>query len=283
MRRDGFGALWKSMMRSALGVVVGGVVLMSACGVATAADNPGPADLKALQEMAPPEGVQRMAPTHVREKAMEEAAKSFGARGGLSFRTAEIGRVLQKRGGSLSQVFDFGRLLIAAPSGLFIQPPVIVEGRDGLEFADGGQAAGVTDLAYRIVEDAKIVPAPRLWGAYLEREWPEVAPPPREVFPQSSDEREKWRQWVAEGWAAGVLQADEIFQEDLDRLVRDYVGMVKFRVLLAQGMVSMPFANEENRGITGGGHEMRVGDRAVRITGPAELVPRGDLWRPADR
>jgi defect-in-organelle-trafficking protein DotC len=54
-------------------------------------------------------------------------------------------------------------------------------------------------------------------------------------------------------------------------------------MLLAQDMVSQPYALHVDRGVTGGGDVMRVGDRAVQITGKPELKPGSDTWLPASR
>ena len=59
--------------------------------------------------------------------------------------------------------------------------------------------------------------------------------------------------------------------------------MIRYRTLLAQGMVSQPYALQVDRGITGDGNEMRVGDRAVQITGVPELITGSDQWKPANR
>ena len=81
----------------------------------------------------------------------------------------------------------------------------------------------------------------------------------------------------------GYEQADEIFKDDLSRLTLDFEGMVRYKLLLAQGMVSPPYALQVDRGVTGGGEEMRVGDRAVQITGVPEFVTGADQWKPANR
>jgi defect-in-organelle-trafficking protein DotC len=88
---------------------------------------------------------------------------------------------------------------------------------------------------------------------------------------------------VAEGWQAGIEQADQIFESNVNRVVTDYNGMVRYKVLLAQGMISAPFATHEDRGVTGGSNKMRVGDSALRITGPSQFLTRAELWKPADR
>lgn len=219
----------------------------------------------------------------IRKEAQKEAALSYGARGGLSKRTFEIRQDLERQTSSLDKVYDFRRLLITAPSGLLIEPPVISEAENNLIVTGSGQKAAVTDLIYKINRPAKIVTAPRNWRSYLEREWGEVPPPPDVLLPQNPLERQNWERWVKKGWQEGYQQAEEIFQTDLDRLNTDFIGMVRYRMLLAQDMVSAPYALAEDRGITGGGNELRIGDRAVTITGPSQLKAGAGSWQPADR
>ena len=83
--------------------------------------------------------------------------------------------------------------------------------------------------------------------------------------------------------AKDIAAIDDIFAEDLNKLLSDFRGMVRYRVLLSQGMVSKPYALQVDRGVTGGGSEMRVGDRAVQITGVPVLVNGADAWKPASR
>jgi len=222
-------------------------------------------------------------PFDIRKEAIREAALSYGARGGLAFRTYEIRKELEKRERSLDKVFDFRQLLIPAPSGLLIEPPVINESIDALLIDSNGQEAAVSDRVYNIVNNAKIISAARTWRDYLERGWSQVEPPPDLLRPENSDERQVWIEEVNKGWKAGVLQANEIFEADLARLNADFNGMVRYRVLLSQGIVSPPYALQVDRGITGGGDMMRVGDRAVQITGKPELISGADKWTPASR
>ncbi len=222
-------------------------------------------------------------PLDIRRQALEEAALSFGARGGLAYRTYEIRKELETRGRYLDRVFNFSQLLISAPSGLLIEPPIIAENINALLIDDNGQEAAVSDRIYNINNNVKIVPIARTWRTYLEREWGIVEPPPDVLRPENDEEREHWVLDVEKGWTEGIRQADETFQQDLNRLIADFEGMVRYRVLLAQGMVSPPFALQTDRGITGGGSEMRIGDRAVQITGVPELITGADQWQPASR
>ncbi|NTU76207.1 MAG: type IV secretion system DotC family protein [Alphaproteobacteria bacterium] len=219
----------------------------------------------------------------IRNDALREAALSYGARGGLAFRTFEIQRRLAEYETSLGRTFDFKRLLIAAPSGLLIEPPVVSEAQRAVIVNGGGQEAAVADRVYRINRVARIVTAARDWRLYMERDWGRVDPPPGLLLPRDSEERKNWRESVREGWDAGMQQAEETFEADLDRMTNDFVGMTRYRELLAQNMISPPYALQQDRGVTGGGAEMRIGDRELAITGPSAFIPRSDRWTTAPR
>lgn len=222
-------------------------------------------------------------PLDIRRDAIKEAALSFGARGGLAKRTWEIRQELDTRERYLDKVFNFGQLLISAPSGFLIEPPIVTESMNAVLVDIGGQTAAVSDKIYNIIRNAQITTAPRTWRNYLEREWGEVIPPPDILLPRDAEERAIWKEHVNLGWKSGYEQANEIFQQDLARMTSDFEGMVRYRMLLAQGMVSPPYALQLDRGVTGGGNEMRIGDRAVQITGVPQLVSGSDQWIPANR
>jgi defect-in-organelle-trafficking protein DotC len=221
--------------------------------------------------------------TQIRVDAMKEAGLSFGARAGLSYRTFQIQRRLAEGEGNLDKVYNFGYLLIASPSGMIVEPPVVSEAQRAVIVGTGGQNAAVADRVYRINRGARIVTAPRNWRAYLERDWGKVEPPPKMLRPKNEQELADWKSWTSIGWQEGVRQADEIFDADLNRLNADYTGMIRYRELLAQGMITPPYAAQENRGVTGGGGEMRVGDRGLNLTAPAMLNPKSDQWITAPR
>ncbi len=222
-------------------------------------------------------------PLDIRRDALKEAALSYGARGGLAFRTYQIRQDLSMRAAQLDKIYDFRQLLIEAPSGLLIEPPVVSEGLDALVIESDGQSAAVSDAIFNINRNARFTSTARSWRQYLERDWGEVLDAPAILLPVDRDEVALWDELLEEGWKEGFEQADAIFQEDLNRLSADFEGMVRYRKLLAYNMITPPYANLTDRGITGGGDEMRVGDRAVEITGKPALIPGGDEWQPASR
>lgn len=220
----------------------------------------------------------------MRRDAQREAALSYGARGGFSKRSYQIMERMSGYEAVLDKVFDFRQLLIKAPSGLLIEPPIVREAIDSLVITEGGNEAAVADQVLKINQQAKIVATARNWRQYLVLGYEtEIAPPPRVLWPKNREEQLEWNTWVREGWEAGYQQGEETFNAGLNQLLSDYRGMVRYRMLLTQGKISQPYALHEDRGVTGGGREMRVGDRALRITGPSQFLTGGDLWKPADR
>lgn len=222
-------------------------------------------------------------PFDIRGDALKEAAISYGARGGLAWRTYWINKELKANAHYMDKVFDFRQLLIPAPSGLLIEPPIVSEAINAIIIESNGETAAVSDRIYDINANAKIVTAARQWRSYLEHDWGAVAEPPDILRPANNEERKKWIKWVREGWDEGVKQANDVFEQDLNRLNADFQGMVRYRMLLAQGMISAPYTTMIDRGITGDGDTMRIGDRAVQITGKPSLIVESDAWQPADR
>lgn len=280
-----------SILRSKKALLVAASVLALGLGVVDArADEIDifvPQPLKELQYLER-EGnpVQAMAamPLDIRRDAIIEAATSYGARGGLTWQTYLIRKELDVRARYLDKVFDFSQLLVAAPSGLLIEPPIVSESDNAMIIEIGAQEAAVSDRVYHIIQNARIVSSPRNWREYLERDWGgEVEPPPDILRPEDEEERELWIKHVTLGWEQGLQQANEIFADDLALLTADFQGMVRYRLLLTQGMISPPRALQVDRGVTGGGSEMRVGDRAIQLTGIPELITGADSWKPANR
>lgn len=253
-------------------------------GAGTDSAPPSLSDLQSVRKENPqkPEEGKGL-PFDVRRDALREAAVSYGARGGLAWRTFQIHEELGRRAASLDRIYDFRQFLIPGPSGMMIESPIISEGLNALIIESGGQQAAVSDRIYNIINNAKIVSTPRDWRSYLERQWGEVELPPDILRPQDEAERKLWIELVAKGWNEGIKQADETFLDDLNRLMADFQGMIRYRALLAQGMVSPPYALQVDRGVTGDGDTMRVGDRAVQITGVPKLLTRSSQWQPANQ
>ena len=240
-------------------------------------------DIASKRYQGPLGDAKKALPLDIRIDAIKEAATSYGARSGLAFRTFQIRSDLKGKSAYMDKVFNFRQLLIPAPSGFLIEPPIVSEALDAMLIEGDGQRAAVSDRIYNINKNAKFVSTARNWRQYLERDWGTVDEPPALLLPQNYEEIFIWENHTAKGWSEGYTQADEIFEQDLQALVSDYEGMVRYKKLLAHKMISPPYALQTDRGVTGGGQEMRIGDRAVEITGKPVFIPGAHEWQPVSR
>lgn len=221
----------------------------------------------------------------MRLDAMREAAMSYGALSGMVYRNWEIYKILERQEVILDTVFNFSRLTIPTHYGTLIEPPIVSESDNAFLLGEGGMTASITSKVYGINENAKIVTAPRNWRSYLmdnidleHAEKPDII-----LRPRSRDEKKIWDKNVAVGWRSGVEQANDIFSDNLSLLLADYEGMIRYRKLLAQNMISAPFAVKENRGVTGNSNELRIDDKAVIITSIPALNQSPERWEPTER
>ncbi|MTH95711.1 type IV secretory system conjugative DNA transfer family protein [Roseibium sp. RKSG952] len=214
----------------------------------------------------------------LRAPAMQEAAMAFGARAGLAHATREINLELSSDSKNLNEVYDFQSLMIIGPNGVMVQPPVISEARDTWESFDAGKTLRVADTVYEIIEQARFTSVAPMWQTYLVTGYDEPKTPPTALLPSSDDEVSAWNEWVREGWGSGKEQARKIFETNLNRLNRDFGGMVRYKTLVEEGRVSPAILAEGNLGTTGTGQDLRVNDRAIRITRDPSLVANPNSW-----
>ena len=210
----------------------------------------------------------------LRAQALRETALSVGARGGLAERAQQINATLIGYEPVLGRIFQFGRILLDDN----VLPPILIEARNTLNLS-GSNAIRIADRNYKIIAQARFVTSAPTWREYLWMAYDIPDMPDRSLLPRNKPERIMWARDLEEGWQAGLRQADLIYTENVNRLVRDFKGMILYRRLLAQNMVSEPFVAAMDMGVTGGGNDMTVNDRVLRITSFPELQAGGDNWK----
>lgn len=202
----------------------------------------------------------------IRHMSLRNTAMSLGARGGLSFRANKINAMLNKNGAQLDRVFNFAPLVLEHN----ILPPVLIEGRNTLT-KDNGSTLRLADRSYTIIQQARFITTVPNWRDYLLMNYLEPETPDRSLLPKNGAEAEIWDRYIQEGWSAGIAQAQTIYQENLAKLKRDIQGMIRYKTLLNQNMVSAPYVATTELGITGNSSAMTVNDRVLRITALPEL------------
>jgi defect in organelle trafficking protein DotC len=212
--------------------------------------------------------------SQLRVKSLEDSAMSIGAQGGLAWASDEMNRKMQKDTKYLDTIFNFSAMVLSHG----VMPPVLVEGDYSLNLADPNTIR-VADRTYKIVQQARFATTPPNWREYLLLTYAKPSLPDRTLLPRSAEEQRIWRNGIRKGWEKGIEQAGSIFQQNLARLKRDFNGMVLYRKLLQEKMISPPFVSRTELGITGDGDDMRINDQVLRITELPKLQTSGKSWR----
>ncbi|MGH7058587.1 MAG: type IV secretory system conjugative DNA transfer family protein, partial [Acetobacteraceae bacterium] len=199
-----------------------------------------PPSLEALQAARPNHGKKRgLKPG--RAAMLRTAALTYGAQGGLAAESFAINEMLRRYRPELDQVFNFAPLVLPVGTGeTLMRPPIVSAAQMAFALGDGGQIARETSCVYQITRNAALASTPPNWREYLVRTWQKPMRPTDAALPRTPQEVAYWNKWVAEGWADGEKQGDEIFLDDLGRLRRTIIGMARYRVLLRAGLVEPP-------------------------------------------
>jgi defect-in-organelle-trafficking protein DotC len=211
----------------------------------------------------------------VRLQALRETATTLGARGALAWRSVHIDAALTEEASNLDHVFDFNQLLLKHN----VLPPVIAESGGNLNLANN-DTIRMSDKSYRIISPARFVTTPPTWRTYLWLSYSRPDAPDTTLLPKDKIEAQVWDFYLKKGWEDGLQQANDIFAANLSRLKRDFTGMILYRKMLAQGMISSPIVAKADLGVTGNANEIRVNDEIMRITAHAALQPNSDAWKP---
>lgn len=239
----------------------------------------GVVSLEAIQNLTPPYYEQRVVENASgsvpRLDALREAALGAGARGGLIAQTSIINLALDKVQRNLDTVYDFSPLMIRGR----VVPPVLTETREVYSQGDGANLR-LAGRSYKVEAQARFGSRPPQWRDYLYVVYGDDPLPSAKLMPVNGKEQEVWKSSVTEGWKQGVEQANMIFQTNLNRLNRDYTGMVRYHILALKRMVTMPVVAEQNMPINRSGDTMSVDETLLRITALPEFNADMKEWTP---
>ncbi|HTM63591.1 MAG TPA: type IV secretory system conjugative DNA transfer family protein [Gammaproteobacteria bacterium] len=216
-----------------------------------------------------PEGLSSL-----RSRSLKDTALSLGAQGGLAWSSTEINKWLTTEQKYLDSIFNFNPLMLEHG----VMPPVLEMGDDSLNLADPNTIR-VADRTYKIVQQAQFATTPPNWRDYLMLNYSKPEMPDRTLLPRSSAEQKVWRDAIRLGWDKGVEQGYAIFQQNLSRLKRDFNGMLIYRRLLKEKMISSPYVARTELGVTGDGNDMRINDQVLRIVEHPQLQTNSKGWR----
>jgi len=209
----------------------------------------------------------------LRAKALRDTAMSLGAQAGLASASEQINSHTEVNSKHLESIYNFHALMLAHG----VLPPVLEAGDNNLNLADPNTIR-VADRSYKIVQQARFATTAPNWREYLWLSFSKPELPDRTLLPKSSEETKIWKAGIKAGWEKGEQQAYSIFQQNLARLKRDFRGMLLYRKLLEQKMISPPFVSRTELGITGDGDDMRINDQVLRIVELPKLQTNSRRW-----
>lgn len=212
--------------------------------------------------------------SEMRKQALVEIASAIGASAGLNSKMQEYKLEVDKKAAELDRLFDFSKMTI--DNGVLA--PVLTEGLANYAQQSDDQIR-ISDKIYKIEASAKFVSVYPTWRSYVRFSFPSFERPPESYLPKNDTEKKIWDEAIKNGWKSGEIQASRIFEASFARLERDYMGMIKYKTLLAQGLITPTIIAKQNLGVTGGGREMAINDQVFRITDHSSLNPNQGDWR----
>lgn len=213
----------------------------------------------------------------IKIEALKEAALGIGVKGGLRKQLSHINAVIEGKKRELDTIYDFGPLMIRDR----VVPAVITEARD-LYNQDGAYALRLSGAYYKIEQQARFSSTPPNWRDYL---WFGNAEKDEDIGmgnirPKTDYERQLWREYIGKGWNQGIDQANVMLQYGLDRLNRDFSGMLRFHTFVLQNKITMPaIASQTWAYSTPQTEVIAVDETLLRITTLPEFNTSVDKWR----
>lgn len=212
--------------------------------------------------------------SNLRSKALQDSAMSIGAQGGLAWSSEKINSRMNEDRRYLDSIFNFDAMVLSHG----VVPPVLEEGDNTLNL-DDPNTIRVSDRTYKIIKQARFATTPPNWREYLWLSYSKPELPDKTLLPRTASEQKIWKEGINAGWEKGVAQSYSIFQQNLARLRRDYRGMILYRKLLQEKMISPPFVARTELGVTGNGTDMRVNDQVLRIVELPKLQTNSRHWK----
>ena len=186
---------------------------------------------------------------------------------------SKLSKYILKREASLNTIFNFTPLLL---SGGTILPPVIAVNNNRIDTSKDSIIR--TNQSYTITSPARIVTTPPTWRSYLLSSKVSIPTIQKEILPKTTTEQKVWKDNIEAGWVLGVEQAEREFILNIRRLSSDYIGLVRYHLLLRKNMISEPFMVANNIGITNTDNNLNIGQQSFTLVQPSYFKTDYQNW-----
>ena len=210
----------------------------------------------------------------VRPDAIFNAGRAYAAQTALYWRSEQINALLDtKYQGALDQI-SFRPLMEKE----FVLVPSVIEGKSEEELK--GDVLVRVKASFVIDQEARIVTSEPTYRDYLYNHFP----PPTKVHPalkpKNTLENERWESGVNAGWVIGLEQANDIFTDGLNRMVKDIVGRVTYLKLKKLNVLEPATVTQLNADMTFDNRTMNIGEVIYTIDNLAKYKTLTD-WNSA--
>lgn len=211
---------------------------------------------------------------HLRQQALQDVARSIGIKHGLNAQLEKINGVIAAQQSSLEKIYNFAPYLIYER----VVPPVIIESKD-LYNQDNDTSVRLSGAIYKIERQARIVSVAPNWREYLNFPVMRVNVEPGTLLPANTSEKNVWKQALAQGWQEGIVQANDMLNQALNRLNRDYTGIIRFHRFAKEGKVTLPVLSESRFDMTQNVGKMVLDERLLRLTVLSDFQASMKDWK----
>ena len=188
------------------------------------------------------------------KKGIESEMRGFSN----ALRTPDVQR-------NLDAIYNFSPLILQDR----VVPPVITEAKN-IPQNKNGVALKTTGTIYSIEKQAYFSTLPPNWRTYLNipdskyaTDYSDIVS--KEFMPKNSSEYALWRDKTISGFTEGQKVAQQMFTSNLNRLNRDYIGMIRFHEFVIDGKITMPSLSRSDIAISNTGKSLLIDQKLLTI------------------
>ena len=233
-----------------------------------------PAELAGLLEMTgTATGKEKTAVQLMRPKAIREAARLVTFQTAMSWRYGQLVTETERYSAIMDTAFNFAPLMLTQDEAL-IMPPLITRAGASMRIEDNATATAAK-TTYELLEPARYIAVVPNWREFLMADdFPEPEQPNPAVLPKNAEERAIWRTAVREAWEQGLVEADQLYADNVSRMARSYRGVMLYHLLTAQHLMSRVNTASADLGTrrSDNGNKLNIGQKVYRITAPSAFT-----------
>lgn len=200
-----------------------------------------------------------------RYKQIKDYAYTLAIKTAIQSQLARANADIELMSRELDTIYNFEPLMIQGR----VIPPVITLAKD-LYNQETPHQIRLSGALYDIYQQAKFSSTAPNWRDYLtfptdRNAYELIAFGATGLEPKTNYEKQLWVKATTDGWEQGINQANNIILNAMDRLNRDYIGMVRFHQFVSQNKITMPIINSYQLYDTNMGERLILDEQLLQI------------------